>query len=422
MVSRDADEFGASRGEKGEAMTDDGRAASDGGGDPTEIGEFRIARGGPYYDLQRQLGLLHEHALRAPLRALILVGLAWGVPLVLSVLTGHAWGPAESHPFLLGLGVWARFFVAIGVFVFMERLVEESLRVHLRQFARAPLLAPAAMPAAAAAVAKGLRRLDGTIAELVCLVAAVLITVAGALTLEVGASSWLMTVEPAGSRLTVAGWWCFLVSNPLFWFLLLRWLWRHLVWGLLLRDLARLDLRLVATHPDGNGGLAFIGQYPNAFTAFVFAMSCVVGAALAEELLRGDMLPEIYGSVMMAWLAIVMLLFAAPLMAFNKPLSKLKEATLLTSSAAATRHQRAKERGVFGHNIAAAADADEVAAADIPDPSGTYATARKLSTNLFSRAALVPVGAAALLPLVAAGATQLPFKEVLSIAKKLILL
>jgi hypothetical protein len=41
----------------------------------------------------------------------------------------------------------------------------------------------------------------------------------------------------------------------LFWFLLLRWLWRHAVWGLLLRDLARLELRLVATHPDGAGGL-----------------------------------------------------------------------------------------------------------------------------------------------------------------------
>ena len=89
-------------------------------------------------------------------------------------------------------------------------------------------------------------------------------------------------VGPEGARLTVAGWWCALVSNPLFWFLLLRWLWRHAVWGLLLRDLAGLDLRLVATHPDGAGGLAFIGQYPNAFAAFVFALSCVVGAAIAH--------------------------------------------------------------------------------------------------------------------------------------------
>ena len=126
-----------------------------------------------------------------------------------------------------------------------------------------------------------LRRRDLRLAELACVVAAYAITLAGVLhALDTDASSWLVTVGLEGARLTAAGWWCALVSSPLFWFLLLRWLWRHAVWGLLLRDLARLPkLRLVATHPDGAGGLAFIGQYPNAFAAFVFALSCVLGAA-----------------------------------------------------------------------------------------------------------------------------------------------
>jgi hypothetical protein len=111
-----------------------------------QIGDFRIARGGPYYDLQQRLGLLREEALHAGRRAVILVGLAWGVPLVLSAIVGHAIGPAATRPFLLDLGAWARFFVAIGIFVLMERMVEERLRAHLRQFARAPLLAPDAQP------------------------------------------------------------------------------------------------------------------------------------------------------------------------------------------------------------------------------------------------------------------------------------
>lgn len=42
----------------------------------------------------------------------------------------------------------------------------------------------------------------------------------------------------------------------------LRWLWRFVVWGLLLRDLARLDLQLAVTHPDRVGGPGFISQYP----------------------------------------------------------------------------------------------------------------------------------------------------------------
>jgi hypothetical protein len=113
------------------------------------IGDFLIARGGPYYDLQRRLGLLREGALRAGRRAVILVGLAWGVPLVLSAIASHAIGAIATRPFLLDLGAWARFFIAIAIFVLMERLVEERLRVHLGHFVRAPLLAPGATPAAA---------------------------------------------------------------------------------------------------------------------------------------------------------------------------------------------------------------------------------------------------------------------------------
>jgi hypothetical protein len=72
--------------------------------------------------------------------------------------------------------------------------------------------------------------------------------------------------------------------------------------------------------------------------------------------------------------------------------------------------------------MAAASDAKATTSADIPDPSKLHAAARKLSTFLISRSSIVPVAAAALLPLVGAGATQLPFKEILKIARGLLLL
>jgi hypothetical protein len=387
------------------------------------IGDFLIARGGPFYELQRRMGLLRERALRAGRRAALLVGLAWGVPLLLSVVAGQAIGPVATRPFLLDLGAWARFFVAISIFVLMERLVEERLRIHLRQFVRAPLLAPGAMPVAAEAVVRALRRRDAWPAELACVVAAYAITLSGAaIQLAAESSSWLVTISPDGARLTPAGWWCALVSSPLFWFLLLRWLWRHAVWGLLLRDLARLELRLVATHPDGAGGLAFIGRYPNAFAALVFAMSCVLGAAIAQTLLQGGMTPATYGQLLAAWLVIVIILFGAPLLAFTRPLRQLKEATILAASSVATRHERAAERELLGGNMSAADDAEASAADDIPDTAKLYTAASKLSTFLISRAAIVPVAAAALLPLVAAGATRLPIRELLTIARGLLLL
>lgn len=49
-------------------------------------------------------GLLREDAFRAGFRAFLFVGLAWGVPLILSIIAGNAYGPAASNPYLMN---WA---------------------------------------------------------------------------------------------------------------------------------------------------------------------------------------------------------------------------------------------------------------------------------------------------------------------------
>jgi hypothetical protein len=85
-----------------------------------KLDEFLMARGGPFYDLQKQLGLLRENAFHAGSRALLFIGLAWGIPLILSIIEGNAYGPAEENPYLLSLAVWARFFIAVGLFILME--------------------------------------------------------------------------------------------------------------------------------------------------------------------------------------------------------------------------------------------------------------------------------------------------------------
>ena len=388
-----------------------------------KIGQFHVARGGPFYTLQRQLGLLREDTFRSGGRAVLLVGLAWGVPLVLSIAAGDAIGPYAQRPYLLDPGAWARFFIALGLFILMERRVEERLRKHLAQFAQAPLLATESFEPAAEAVTKALKRRDARLAEIVCLIIAILATIAASVRMiDVETSSWMVRVSPDGNSLNVAGWWCMAFSNTLFLFLLLRWLWRLCVWSMLLRDLAGFELRLVTTHPDGHGGLAFIGQYPNAYATFVFAISCVVGAAIAQEFLAGDLTGETYGIVMGVWLLIVFLPFAVPLLAFRNPLAKLKERTSLACSVLATRHHRAAERDLLGRNISASKDAVKETGEEVPDPSKVFTTTQKLSVFLFSRSALLPISAAALLPLVAAGATIIPIKELLKILKRFLLL
>lgn len=387
------------------------------------VDRFLIAHGGPFYELQQRLGLLHENALQAGRRAAIAVGIAWGVPLALSLATGHAWGPLGARSFLLDPGAWARLLLAVALFVLMEGMVEERLRGLLRQLIRAPLVAPVSMQAGAAAVVRAIDRRDNVLAEAVILVIAMLISISAALAhLRNPQASWFLAVDAAGGgNLTLAGWYTVLVAAPLFWFLMLRWLWRHLVWGLLLRDIASLELRLVASHPDGMGGIAFVGRYPNIFSIFVFALSGVLAAALARGLLTGGLTIAVFPNVMGIWLLMVFVLFAAPLAAFMAPLARLKQATMLACSARATLHQRQVERETLEVNVMAADPAEAETTPAVPDPAKLMASAGKLQTFPISKAVLLPLGAAALLPLVAAGATRMPLEEMLKVAKALLL-
>ena len=58
--------------------------------------------------------MLREDALLAGRRAALFVALAWGVPLLLSLVAGRAYSLADGRAYLVDFGAWARFFIAIG--------------------------------------------------------------------------------------------------------------------------------------------------------------------------------------------------------------------------------------------------------------------------------------------------------------------
>jgi hypothetical protein len=385
-----------------------------------DLGEFLASHGGPFFELQEQLQLLRQNALRVGPRAALFVALAWGVPFLLGLPRSFSLDQGQGA-YLADLGVWAKFFVGIGAFVLAEQQVEKGLKAKLSQLGRAPIIAPTSLPAAAAIVSSALRQRDSRGAELVCLALAVFASTISYLNFHTAeASSWAVQHLLDGNRITLAGWWTICFSLPLFVFLFLRGVWRHFVWARLLRKLAKLDLRLVATHPDGKGGLAFLGQYPNAYAIFVFGMSCAIAAAVAKSLLHDNLSTTTLSMVMTGWLAIVISFFAYPLSAFSPPLHRLKEQGLSLLGAQATQYYRSAERKAIGRNVFS--DPTPEPDTELSDPTKHYEATRKLSTILVNRAAVVPVAAAALVPFAVAAATSLPYKEILSVLKKLLLL
>ena len=389
----------------------------------SRIGEYLASHGGPFFELQRRLGVLREDALLAGRRAALFVALAWGVPFILSFIAGRAFGPADAHPFLLDFGAWARFFIAVGLFVLAEQQVEYGLQGKLGQLVRAPILAPASFEAAANAVVRALRLRDSIAAEIICLGLAIAGTLARLdILMTSDSSTWAVQVADGGAHLTLAGWSSVICSAPLFYFLLFRGLWRYIVWAMLLWRIASLELRLVATHPDGKGGLAFLAEYPNAYSMFVFGMSSALAVTVMWHVFDANISSVTFGYIIGAWLAIVFAFFAFPLLAFSKPLAELKETIREHFGAQATRFHRAAESALVGRNLVADDPLEADAGEPVPDPSAQFAASRKLSVFLMNRSAIAPLAGAALVPFAIAGATKLPYKEVFSLVKKLLVL
>lgn len=388
------------------------------------IGDYLASRGGPFFELQRRLGMLRENTLQAGRRAAIFVAIAWGAPLLLSLIDGQAFGPMSARPFLLDFGAWARFFIATGLFVLAEQQVEDGLRSKIAQFVRAPILAPRSFGAAAEAVSAALKRRNSALAEIVCLAAAIMAAFGWReqMLSSPQPASWLFHATDPAPSLTLAGWWAVAISAPVFYFLLFRGIWRYLVWAMLIWNIASLELRLVASHPDGKAGLAFVAEYPNAYAMYVFGLSSAAAIAVVRHVFENGVAPTTFGYIIGGWLAIVLAFFGFPLLAFSGPLSQLRESSLQILGAQATLFHRQAERTLLGQNVAAPDPTEPVPDRVVLDPSAQYVVCKKFSVFLLTRTSLVPIAAAALIPFAIAGATKLPYKEVFALVKKLLVL
>src|SRR5262249_10954987 len=96
---------------------------------------------------------------------------------------------------------------------------------------------------------------------------------------------WLAYGTPPDIHLTAAGWYGIMVSATIFQFLLGLSIWKWLLWTIFAFRLSRLDLHLIATHPDRNGGLGFLGLVPLAFAPISFATAAAIGATWRHEIL-----------------------------------------------------------------------------------------------------------------------------------------
>lgn len=188
-----------------------------------------------------------------------------------------------------------------------------------------------------------LRFRDAHVAEMTVLVLAYVATYNAVSGFSLQSGSTWFKPQP-GQGLTLVGYWYAFVALPIFQFLMFRWVYRMVVWSRFLRKVSKLDLLLTPTHPDGAGGLGFLGKGLIPFGVILFALSAVVSSAIASRILFGGGKLEDYQWSYVALFVIVMVIFAGPMLIFVPKLLALKQRGLMEYGTFGSRYTQAFHR------------------------------------------------------------------------------
>ena len=382
----------------------------------TVSGNFSIVIGGPFHSLLSKLGFVDDENLPTAAAAWGLAGIAWLPAASMSLVSFLFAGDTNALSFFSDYTEYTRSLLAISLLVHAERSAHLRLNPLVSQFELAGLVDEADREKFRNLLRWADRRSASALVEAgILVVVLVMARATWTLDLELAAFPWR-----GGDEYSLAGFWAHVVALPLFQFLVLRWVWRFCVWGLLLRRLSKLRLRLTAFHPDKCGGLGFLCVFPMVFGGLIFALSSAVAANLIAESLHGNISTGTVQAIMIAWIAFVLIIFIGPLTAFIRPLYRLRERAIFRLGRIASEHQVAFERKwleseATGHDLLGSEDVSS--SADLgPIASGPYS----LRLVPIAPATVIHLALTAGAPLLAVLATQLSFDAFVQILKSIL--
>jgi hypothetical protein len=288
----------------------------------TALQSGELLYGGPPHRLQRSLGLIKPGDTMIARRVELVVLAGW-VPLAaLAVAQSFILRNQMAKSFFSDFAVYARSLVAAPLFILAEADCVPRLGRVARHFLDAGLVTELDRARFDDAVASTKRLLGSGLAELIVAILAYGLVITLMIKVppeELPSWYWL---KSGYQVLSLAGWWNALVSVPLFILLFFGWLWRVFLWARFLWLMARLDLRLIPSHPDHAGGLMFVGDSLRAFWLVSFALGAIVAGQVANRItLYGESLAT-FKHIAIGLVVFVLILFAGPLALF---IGKLRE-------------------------------------------------------------------------------------------------
>jgi len=381
--------------------------------------EFLLMEGGPLYRVQRRLGLIREGAPRVVRRAFLSFLITWVILFILSAINHRAFGHEVVVPFLRDFSAYTRFVIAIPLLIFAEVMLGPRFAAAAAYFITSGLVPPKDYDAFDNAVEQTLRARDSVLTEVILVLLSYGVTLFGGQQFVVHSSSWIYTAF--GAR-TPAGWWAFFFCGPLLNFLMLRWLWRLILWGQFLNRMSRLDLQIFAPHPDQAGGLGFVGRTQQFFGIVLFAYSAGMAGVIANQAIYDKLPLQQFAPVIITYVVLVELIVLFPIVVFFHNLHDLRIKGLYQYGALATAYTSAFQgkwiRGDNPDNEPLLGSADIQSLADL---GNSFEYVKKMDHLPMNPRTPIQLALACLIPMAPLLLIVLPLKEVLKLLLKAVI-
>ena len=368
-----------------------------------EAPDFSLVLGGPIFQLFRRSHLSGGGLELLYRRILAITLIAWLPLLLLSLLGSALLGESAKLSFLRDIEAQVRLLVALPVLIGAELVVHVRIGLVVKAFMTRHIVPKEDMPRFVAAVDSAMRLRNSVPLELGLLL---LVFTAGQWLwrsqIPPSTAAWYVVSQGGQVHLTLAGYWYAFISIPVFQFILLRWYLRFVIWFRFLWQVSRLNLRLIPTHPDRAGGLAFLGKSAYAFSPVLFAQGALLSGVIATRVLYAGEALLSFKIEAISLIGFYLVVVLGPLIMFTPQLARAKRKGLDDYGLLANRyvkgfeHKWVEEKG---------AEDDLLGTGDIQslaDLANSYAVVREMRPvpfDLQDVARLTVATAAPLLPL-----------------------
>ncbi len=267
------------------------------------------------------------------LRILVLTGIAWLPLVILTLIDGTFISTEITMPFVEDVIPYVRGLLVIPLLVMADNVIEPMMSRIVKYLRSSGVVPDSEQGQLENAVESTAYLLNAKWMQAILVVLAVFVSWAMQadyveMWKEQGVTSWALQAEGSGVDETLAGTWFLLVTSPMVSFLVYRWIWRFIVWSILLYRVSRMKLELYASHTDLAGGLGMIGAGQALFVIVFVILAALLSAELASNVLyEGDKLVDVK-QVVLVFIVMSIVIIAMPLFFFTRKLFNIKRRAL----------------------------------------------------------------------------------------------